>query len=384
MPIKHSYENIFNSFKFYNCELIHDKEDFNNVYVNADSKLQIIASCGHNYSISYHRFSRKKNNIICSNCNYINLSDKLKLKNTKQKINNHKLESNAINYFKKLVDKDFEIIRTFDGCKADIAIKPTNINENKWVGIQIKSTLNKTNIKDNIGYNFSLCKEYENMITICIAYEDKNIWLFENNDIKHIKSTITIRNNSKYNKFKIINTNLTNILLDKYKILSKFTFEDLDTPLSETVKIEYKYKKLRELHISFINFINNEHEGEVFDFKIGNKKIQEKVATIRNVNRQEYLFNLHKSCGIKNKNGNRSRQNYKIGDCDFYWLHCKDTTIFYVIPENILIEKGYIGSSDGKLKSLHISNTNKKTFWTKEYLFNYDYLDKEKLCKILL
>ena len=64
MPVKHSYENIFNSFKFYNCELMHNKEDFNNVYVNADSKLKIIASCGHTYSISYHRFTRKKENVI--------------------------------------------------------------------------------------------------------------------------------------------------------------------------------------------------------------------------------------------------------------------------------------------------------------------------------
>ena len=31
-----------------------------------------------------------------------------------------------------------------------------------------------------------------------------------------------------------------------------------------------------------------------------------------------------------------------------------------------------------------MSNTNKKTFWAKEYLFNYDNLDKEKLLEILL
>ena len=84
------------------------------------------------------------------------------------------------------------------------------------------------------------------------------------------------------------------------------------------------------------------------------------------------------------KNGKRTRQNYKLGDCDIYWLHCKDTTKFYVIPENILAEKGYVGNSDGKPKSLIISKTNKNTFWSKDYLFDYDNLDKDKLCKILL
>jgi hypothetical protein len=82
--------------------------------------------------------------------------------------------------------------------------------------------------------------------------------------------------------------------------------------------------------------------------------------------------------------GKKKRQPYNIGDSDFYWFNCKNTMIFYVIPEYILIEKGYIGNSNGKLKSLLISNTNKKTFWTKEYKFNYDNLDKDKLCKILL
>ena len=39
---------------------------------------------------------------------------------------------------------------------------------------------------------------------------------------------------------------------------------------------------------------------------------------------------------------------------------------------------------DGKIKSLTISKKNKLTFWTKDYLFNYDNLHKEKLCEILL
>ena len=55
-----------------------------------------------------------------------------------------------------------------------------------------------------------------------------------------------------------------------------------------------------------------------------------------------------------------------------------------MIPENILIEKGYIGNLDKKIKSITISKTNKKIFWTNDYLFNYENLDKDKLCKILL
>lgn len=382
MPTKHSYQDVFNSFKNYNCKLLHNEDEFNNIYKNAETKLEIIASCGHNYYISYHTFNRKKN-IICRNCRYAKLSEKQRLIYSKDK-NNMYLETYAINFLESLICNYFEIKRTFEGCKADIAIKPKNINQDKWFGIQIKSTFNKVTKKNNIGYNFSICKEYENMITCCIALEDKKIWIFENDDIKHIKSGLTIRNNSKYNKFETCKENLQNVLLDKYEKLQTFTFDELDTPLSDKVKLEYEYRKLRENKLNFINFINNEHQGEVFDFKIGNKKIQEKVSSIKNIKREAFIFNLHKMCGIKNKNGKRTRQNYKLGDCDIYWLHCKDTTKFYVIPEIVLSEKGYVGNFDNKPKTLTISKTHKLTFWTNDYLFDYDNLDKDKLCKILL
>lgn len=383
MPVKKSYKDVFDSFKIYNCKLLHDEDEFNNIYKNADTKLEIIASCGHNYCISYHTFTRKKN-IICHNCIYSKLSENNILACSQNKNNKFYLETYAINLLESLICNYFEIKRTFEGCKADIAIKPKNINEDKWIGIQIKSTFNKITKKNNIGYNFSICKEYENIIICCISLQDKKLWIFENDDIKHIKSVLTIRNNSKYNKFETIKENLINILLNKYLTLQLFTFNELDTPLANKVKLEYEYRKLRESKLNFINFINNEHQGEVFDFKIGNKKIQEKVSSIKNYKTLSYSFNLHKMNGIKNENGKRTRQNYKIGDCDIYWLHCKDSTKFYVIPENILSEKGYVGKSDNKPKNLTISKINKNTYWTNDYLFDYNNLDKDKLSKILL
>ena len=382
MPVKHTYENIFNDFKNHNCELLYDKFEFCKIYINADSKLDIKTSCGHKYSISYHTFTRNKNNVICKNCRYNKLSEKQKISYFENKYKLTQLETDSIDYLKYLIDEEFEFKRTFEGCKADIAIKPKNIINDKWIGIQIKSTLNKVNKQNNIGYNFPIFKQYENMIIICIDYIDKKIWLFENNDIKHVKSTITIRNNSKYSKFEIHKETIISILLNKYEQLDKLPFNELDTPLSNTVKLEYKYRQLRENKLTFINFINNENQCEVYDFKIGNKKIQEKVSSVKNNKIESYSFNLHKM-GSK-KNGKRTRQNYKLGDCDIYWLHCKDTKKFYVIPENILAEKGYVGNSDGKPKSLIISKTNKNTFWSKDYLFDYDNLDKDKLCKILL
>lgn len=381
MPIKHSYNDIFNALKEYNCELLCCEPSFNEIYQNVYTKLNIIASCGHTYFISYHSFNKRKHNIVCKNCNYSKLSEIQTLNLSNQKNKNCQLERNTIDFVKNLISSFFDLKKTFEGCKADVAIKPSTINDDKWLGVQFKSTHKKVVKKNNVGYNFSISKNYENMIIICVAYEDEKIWIFENDEVKHIKSVLTIRDNSKYNKFEVNHLNLINILFDKYKKYNNYMFNELDTPISDSVKLEYKYRNLRIKKIDFINFIENDVQGEVFDFKINEKKVQEKVSSISKKS-QSYTFNLFKCDGKKNKK--RKRQPYFLGDCDFYWLNCNDTSYFYVIPENILLEKGYIGNPNGKLKSLFVSNTNKTTFWMKEYLFDYDNLDKTKLCKFLL
>lgn len=151
--------------------------------------------------------------------------------------------------------------------------------------------------------------------------------------------------------------------------------------MSKTTSIEYYYSNLRKNKIDFINFIENENQGEVFDFKIGNKKIQEKVGKyigiINNKVYNYYNFNLSK-CNGKNNN----KIPYDEGDNDIYWFNCKDSHIFYVIPEEILIKYGYIQKKASLIISEH--NINKK--WLNEYKFDYDNLEKDKeiLCKILL
>ena len=295
------------------------------------------------------------------------------------------IEAKCIDYLKNTLLNKFEFIRLFDGCKADIAIKPKYISPDvdEWIGIQVKSTEKKVKNNTSYGYKFDLSKDYENFIIICICLEDKKSWIFENNLISHIKSGLTISDNSKYNQYKIEN-NIESILENYYNNISikKFILDELNTPGSKNTQTEYEYRKIREEKITFLDFINNEMEGLVYDFKIGDKKIQEKVGGYPHKNINTYHFTFSKMKG--RIEGKKIRQTYEIGDCDFYWLNCKNSSIFYVIPESILIEKGYIGNSDGKIKSITISKTNKKIFWTEYYLFNYENLDKEQLCKILL
>ena len=44
-------------------------------------------------------------------------------------------------------------------------------------------------------------------------------------------------------------------------------------------------------------------------------------------------------------NGHRNFIQYDIGDNDFYWLNCEDCSYFFVVPEQIFIDKGLIGNN---------------------------------------
>ena len=120
-------------------------------------------------------------------------------------------------------------------------------------------------------------------------------------------------------------------------------------------------------------------EGFVYDFKIGSKKIQEKVGSVIHNNNNSYMFNLSKySCRI---NGKCKTKCYEEGDSDFYWLNCKNGK-FYVIPEDVLIENEYIGKNS-KREIIYLSPTNQNTSWANYYLFDYNNVEKERLMKII-
>ena len=72
-------------------------------------------------------------------------------------------------YLKNILLNKFEFIRLFDGCKADIAVKPKYISPDvdEWIGIQVKSTEKKVKNNTSYGYKFDLSKDYENF---CIVF----------------------------------------------------------------------------------------------------------------------------------------------------------------------------------------------------------------------
>ena len=64
----------------------------------------------------------------------------------------------GIDYLKLLLSNDFDIVKAFDGCNADVIIKPKTITTNNWLGLQIKSTrVAKTIYSVHLGQDYADC-----------------------------------------------------------------------------------------------------------------------------------------------------------------------------------------------------------------------------------
>ena len=368
-----TYEIVCKKFSDKNCFVTMTKEEFDESYKNNNCKISYIACCSHKNNVSYKNFTTLNQGLNCPKCVNKNTSIKLKEFRVGDNKNSCLQELKCINYIKNLISDKFTIIKTFDGCKADIVIKTIDEEHDLWLGIQVKTTYKKT---DRDQYYFRLNNgQYNNCILLCICEEDKKMWLIPYEEVNGLK-TIGIAQKSKYNKYEVTSENFIEKLQVYYDSTSKFDLNILNTPTSKSQQQEQEYRNLRETKIDFIEFINNEVEGLVYDFKIGVKKVQEKVGSIIHGNHNSFSFNLIKyKCRVEGKCINKS---YEEGDNDLYWLHCKNRK-FYVIPEKELIDNGYIGN---KL-NLYVSPTNENTEWCNKYLFEYDNIDKERLLQII-
>ena len=159
-------------------------------------------------------------------------------------------------------------------------------------------------------------------------------------------------------------------LLEFYNTISTDTIENIQTPITNCCKKEQLYRKFRENNLTDIKFEYPEVNQCVYDFKINNYKVQEKTAFIRKP-RKYYKTNIN-----RNKNGNKCIP-YDSGDNDFYWINLQDNQTFYIIPENIFIEKQIISSGNILDESSSIKGKTdlsfaKKNIWLNEYKYSYN------------
>jgi hypothetical protein len=365
------FEDVKKIFADKECELLTTEEEFKNIK-DRQPKYKYIAKCGHEHEVFWNVYVSRNTGIFCPPCVIKRNAITAKENNKDDKLQNLKLEKRCCEYFMDKIKDKIDIIRTFDGCNADLVMKPKSVKEDLWVGIQVK-----TNAYIGPSYGFSVNKNYADCLMLFMCWEDKRMWICPYEDISHLKKLTIGVKKSKYNHYEVLENDLYEKLLLFYGANKKSSFEVLDTPTSEYQQREKLYRIHREYKLSFIKFIENGMEGLVYDFFINDKKFQEKVGSIY---KNKYMFSLYKNNG--KKDGKRAFKCYNKNDNDFYWLNCPDKKYFYVFPQDILIKKQYIDSENKKKMHLSCDPQNDKC-WRKDYLFDYDNIDKERLLNLI-
>ena len=381
------YENIIEEFNKRNCQLITTKEEHNKILEiskKCNYKLNYIASCGHNHTVFYNVFKSRNTGVICPSCKNKETCKNKKIKmdnNEMSKICNIEQEFKFIKEFQELVKHEFNIIKAFDGCNIDLIFKPNNILLDNWVGIQVKTANNR-----HLTYSFHINNVYKNCLILLYCIQDNKLWLIPENIIGEQKKISIGYNKSKYDCYSVNENTIIHKLNELYNITTKFNFDIINTPTNIYQQREQIFRKYREDIINFIKFDYDEMEATVYDFKINNLKIQEKVVTINKIN-GECIICLCKNKGKINKKPNQIQ--YDIGDNDFYWINCDNKETFFVIPEQNLISKNIVGNNKPKTNFKITINDilHHKSKWLTPFMFNYktinDETNKHRLLQLL-
>jgi transposase len=382
------WENILaiNKKQFY--ELLREAKEThtskNKFAIRLHAKFPFKFSCGHTECCTYNKFISQSNESerLCKDCNI--------KKKQNQGITTMKTEENTEDYLKEIIDNNIiDFVLCPEGCAVDMRFKPINVEVDLWFPVQLKSSDNTTNTGFNLKGKYDT--QYKYQLLLCHHLNKNNIFIFKPFSEIKPKKTITISyetGNSKYLKFKLNNHNdLTNILLDYYYnpeyydlLKSGETFDDM---IDKNQKLERKYEKIRLDTIRFMNFVR--YRNRPHDFKVNDiVNVQEKTRNKDNRCVNAYHFNLVHSDG--SANGQKKNKPYDIGDNEFYWLNLAGTKIFYVIPEEHLLDGNKIRDNI----SLHRINMpprdNYNDQWTYKFRFSYDTIsqpeEKSRLLKM--
>jgi hypothetical protein len=367
------YTQLCDVFKDKKCELLTTREEYDR---SNKHRLKVVykASCGHTNTIHIGSFKHRGSGVLCKPCIYANYKV-----SCRKKRDSNQQEAEGLEYIKTLLTERFIVEKVVDGSLADCIIKPKEVDEDKWLPVQLKVSTNA------IKYNFSsfhIQRDYPNTIIICIHLNDKHIWVFDGNMKFPKKLNLSLDKGSKYSENYTKESELANRIDLLYKTYHLTSIIAINKPTAIYQQRELEYRRRRENNLPLV-FEYPTIENRVYDFICNGKKCQEKVAG-KHGHSDTYMVQLCKRNGTLNKK--RLYQQYVKGDNDIYWFHIPDTDMFYVIPENELYVRGLIADFAGCPKvsmPLRPHNLSYKYGWSNTYLFSYSKLDIEKLNKLL-
>lgn len=376
-----NYIKVKNCVESKQCLLLTSFDEFEKIRENVRRnyyqyvRIRFIGLCSHESSAVYTNFNKRNTGIKCNQCVKQNMKSELKCKNKNTNIT----ELSGINLIIHLLESLYNIQRTFEGCKADLAIKLKSTTTDTWIPIQSKTV---TSMSHGM-YSCTLHgNTYNGMLIFIIAINDNKIWMIPGSLID-TTSRINISKRSKYNKYLVTHDIVHNKINEYMSYISMTNFDIINTPRIDSSRKELIYCNKRQQYISYLHQEQSILQGSSTDFTIGKYKIQEKVLGYNVSNNK-----LH--CSIKRNNGIidkiRKFRPYNIGDNDYYWLHSSIDDRFWIIPEAILSINGYIKSDQiNKIKYTLIFGIEKygtHMEWLREYEYNYKSHDMYKILEL--
>lgn len=357
------YRDLDSLFNDKECKLLTTFDEYKDQ--KGQRKVKFIARCGHENSVFVTNFMSKNSGVICKNCMYKHVAEQLKTKVCNDK---HHYAVQGYNEMMKilgLLTHDFEYNVTGEGCLADVAIKPIDNPRDEWLKLQFKTTLKSVHDL----YSFKLQSKYIDCVIILYCIEANKIWLLDGND-KHPNRVNIGLKKSIYNKYEVSQDILADKLKLFYNRLTLYMFEEINKPITINSQIEQEYQSRRET----IFPLDYQYPTipSCYDFLINNFRVQEKVVShVENRSTSSFNISIHRTNRTQ-RGEKRSFRPYQIGDNDYYWINMANMSTFFIIPEKVLADQGYInipGVSDGKC-SLYI-NLNNKDKWYNNHKFDY-------------
>ena len=370
------YNDVVKFFEKEGCKLITTEEEIISVPLNFNSKFKYIPQCGHHHVVQFRSFKTTPYGRLCPKCQHKKTSEKYKQNMNYGIHHGIKIETESFNYIIQFLSNKIDFHRTYEGCHADIIVRPLNSQEDKWLPVQLKgATFNDKNT-----CRFRHVDDYNKYLMCCIGMKNDTykIWMFNGSLCLNLNG-VTISPNSKtYSKYEVSSDKIIEKLLESYNDADNFTYISYATsmiPVAPKCKTEHCNRMKRSEYLSDYFDISYSNEmNNIYDCKINNVRVQDKSG---HPHRSGISFGI-------NKKLHKKSIPYEKGDIDIYWLHVPNSSKFYVIPENVLIFHNFIKTptQHGKLVLILFPEPGQRKNskeWAQEYLFDYKNLNIAKL-----
>ena len=407
---KKSFEYVNALAEKYLCSLLHTEQSFMR---NLDT-INIKSRCGHITIVSISKFVKYRTGVYCGECMETYISEKklvpcnnikckkmfvieqnnllfcspkcshsrIQTKTTINKISSsvkkyvnenrkdysfieENIHSVGNSYIYNLLGEHFYFELTSRCCDYNHLFKPIQNNTiedtEKWFPIKIKYS--NSYIGDN--YYFTIRNKSQNILILCVNLQNKKMWLFPPN-ILNSSSKIKININTTFTEYLLTEKTLYEKLLQYYNNNSTMWLNKYDNLISNSnnghVNIECEYKLKRVSSINFLTFTNPLTNFETYNFLINGFRVQETVCFYDIVGKWQI------ACVLKKRNG--KIYPFSLEDNDFYWINERTSNNFYVVPNNIMYEKGFV--QGGIIKGRININITTNLFWLSDYQYSYD------------